>query len=491
MTAPVSGEFIQDVLSGSNITRTVYHNRLNWGLKYLNSNGLVNTTYTIQIYLRVVNFNSFYTRILDLSNGIEDNGIYFTNVNTPPPATSRCLNFYPYGNFGVCPFFDDHTYYLLTFTRSNITKLIDIYVNDQLFTSYNDAANFYVSTANKPVYIFRDDPVGFACEDGEANFAYLSFANYYSTQSEVASVYQDLNAFGNTADFSITPPNVCTGNPTTIIYTGNIPASAAQYNYTWNWNGGNVISGSGQGPFVVTWNSSGAKTIALNISGNDCGSVISNSKQIIIDSANRITFDTSICAGNSFNGHSNSGTYLDTIANGSACAVIRTTNLHVLGTPVPDLGSTTTLCIGDSIRLSPGVFDSYLWQDGSTQSSYTVSKAGLYSVTVSTKCGNASTQVQVTEMRCSLYFPNAFTPNKDGKNESFKILTNFIFAEYNLAIYNRYGQKVFESSLSDRGWDGTYKNVNVETGTYVWVCSFRKSSSAQAELLRGTLVLVR
>ncbi|MEP6675356.1 MAG: gliding motility-associated C-terminal domain-containing protein [Ferruginibacter sp.] len=492
VTAPSTGMFISDALSPSTITRTVYHNNLNWGLRYTNTDSVIGNTYTIQIYLRVTNFNNAYTRIIDFSDGVQDNGIYFTNFNTPGPSSDRCLNFYPNGNFGICPYFNDHTYYLLTFTRNNVTKKIDIYVNDQLFTSYYDGANFYVGTAGKPVHIFRDDPVGFACEDGEANFAYLSFANFYSTQFDVSSVYQNLNTLVSTADFSLSASDVCPGKSITVNYTGNIPATALQYFYNWNWDGGNVISGSGRGPYVVKWNNTGTKTIILNITGTSCGAAISNSKQLTVTASGNVTqIDTTICAGTSAYGHSSTGTYSDTIHHPQECDSIRNINLKVISTTAPDIPATLVLCTGDSIILSPGDYDSYLWQDGSTQKTYTVKRPGMYSVTVSNKCIVTTSQAQVTESNCSIYFPNAFTPNKDGRNEQFKILTNRLFAQFNLAIYNRYGQKVFESASTEPGWDGSFKGSNAEAGSYVWICSFRTDAAAALQTMRGSILLLR
>jgi gliding motility-associated-like protein len=489
-TAATSGQFITDTIS-SNIIRPVYKNNLNWGLKYLNTNGVINKTYTIQLYIKVVNFNKFYTRIIDLSDGAQDDGIYFTNFNTPPPINNRCLNFYPNGNFGICPFFNDSTYYLLTFTRNDITKLIDIYVNDQQFTSFNDAAGFYTSTAGRPVHIFRDDPIGFACEDGEANFAYLSFANFYSSQADVSAVYQDLNALVNTVDFSASSTSVCTGEGIVFDYTGNIPVSASQYTFNWNWNGGAVISGTGRGPFVVQWNTTGPKNIILTISGGGCASNLTNNKQITITQGLRTEIDTSICLGASYEGYSTTGQYIDTFIRPLQCDIIRIINLSIINLVPPNLGNTQALCVGDSIILNPGNYTSYLWQDGSVKNTFTVKKAGLYAVTVANKCTSAQAQVLVKDANCSIYFPNTFTPNKDGKNDKFKILTERIFYQYKLNIYNRYGQKVFESIKPEDGWDGKFNGNDSEQGTYVWVCSFKKSSVDVSQMLRGTIMLVR
>ncbi len=444
-TAPTAGEFIIDTISSNKIQRTVYHNNLNWGLKYLNADGVIEKSYTVQLYIKVVNFNMYYTRIIDFSNGKEDNGIYFTDFNTPPPAEERCLNFYPTGNFGTCPFFNNKTYYLISFTRNDLTKTMDVYVNDQLFTTYHDAADFYTSTKNKPVYLFRDDSIGFACEDGEANFAYLSFSNFYSSAADISSDYKNITRVANPNDFTIQSQPICKGQPVTINYSGDISGSDNSYKFKWNWDGGNVISGSNRGPYKVSWSNAGIKEIQLNITGGACPTSITNSKKISVMS----------------------------------------------DMPHPKFESVGNLCAGDSLVLSPGNFLSYLWQDNSMDSIYKVRTPGLYSVTVSNGCGSASAQINIAQSICDIFFPTAFTPNNDGLNDKFKILSDLHFSVFNLQIYNRYGQKIFESKNPSVGWNGKLNGQDQAQGGYVWYCKLKKSSSDKIQNLKGIVVLIR
>ncbi|UAY50930.1 T9SS type B sorting domain-containing protein [Ferruginibacter albus] len=584
-TAPTSGQFIKDKLSSSGPDRVVYHNNLNWGLRYANADGIIAKTYTVQLYIKVTNFNQYYTRIVDFSDAASDNGIYFTNYQTPAPTAERCLNFYPNGNYGACPYFNDHTYYLLTITRNDLTKKIDIYVNDQLFTTYNDVSNFYVSAAGKPIYIFRDDPLGFACEDGEANFAYLSFANFYSTQSDVAAVYNNINTIANTADFSINKTVACTGDNVSFNYAGDIPASVTGYTFTWNWDGGQVVSGNDRGPYTVRWNTSGTKNIQLNITGSGCFKTISNSKQVDIGNAANSYKDTTICQGYSFEGYTATGTYTKTFANALGCDSIRTVKLTVLpssstsldtticagetfeghsttgtftktftswngcdsiitikltvvsgasssidtsiceggsfeghtssGTYTkkiainsgcdsivrikltvkpsgqPSLGTTTVLCKGDSIVLSPGDYNSYKWQDGSTNKYFSVKQADTYWVEVSNECTQSRAEIQITEQDCNVYFPSAFTPNKDGLNELFKVSNTYGITEYNLAIYNRYGELLFQTKDPLKGWDGKYKGSAMPNGAYVWYCRYKMTTANKVNSLKGTVLVIR
>jgi len=73
-----------------------------------------------------------------------------------------------------------------------------------------------------------------------------------------------------TASFTLTSP-VCAGTNSIITYTGNADANAV---YTWNFAGGNVASGSGQGPFRVNWSAPGVETVTLTVADNGCTSPV-------------------------------------------------------------------------------------------------------------------------------------------------------------------------------------------------------------------------
>jgi gliding motility-associated-like protein len=84
-----------------------------------------------------------------------------------------------------------------------------------------------------------------------------------------------------------------------------------------------------------------------------------------------------------------------------------------------------------------------------------------YTVTVTNEAGctgTASITVTVFEPFCDerdIFFPNAFTPNNDGKNDVLLLRSNFV-TDLDLHIYNRWGEEVFKSNNINVGWDGTY-----------------------------------
>ena len=76
------------------------------------------------------------------------------------------------------------------------------------------------------------------------------------------------------------------------------------------------------------------------------------------------------------------------------------------------------------------------------------------------------------------YIPNTFTPDGNALNQTFKpvFTSGFDPYEYELLIFNRWGEIVFESNNSEAGWDGTYgvsSNKIVKSGTYVWKIFFK------------------
>jgi gliding motility-associated-like protein len=63
--------------------------------------------------------------------------------------------------------------------------------------------------------------------------------------------------------------------------------------------------------------------------------------------------------------------------------------------------------------------------------------------------------------------PNAFSPNNDGKNDVLYVRGNFIQTMY-FTVYDRWGQKMFETRNQNEGWDGTYKGKKLDPAVFGW-----------------------
>lgn len=133
----------------------------------------------------------------------------------------------------------------------------------------------------------------------------------------------------------------------------------------------------------------------------------------------------------------------------------------------------------------------YIWYFGSVDTShahqptYTYTEEGLYDIGLKVesinKCTDSIWKPEAVEvlLNCDMAFPNAFSPNGTENGGYYNIdipeTTNDIFhpifrniEEYNLQIFNRWGELVFESNELDKGWDGFYKGKLSKSDVYVW-----------------------
>jgi gliding motility-associated-like protein len=89
-----------------------------------------------------------------------------------------------------------------------------------------------------------------------------------------------------------------------------------------------------------------------------------------------------------------------------------------------------------------------------------------------------------------VFIPEVFTPNADNLNEIFKPFGVRFFSEYRFVIYNRWGEKVFESDQPAKGWDGTYKGLPATPGVYVYLLELVDSRNRRISE-KGTVQLLR
>lgn len=100
--------------------------------------------------------------------------------------------------------------------------------------------------------------------------------------------------------------------------------------------------------------------------------------------------------------------------------------------------------------------------------------------------------------------PNSFSPNDDGENDFFRVLTNVdadanfsngfeeggALAQIDLRVFNRYGQQVFRTTDVKEGWDGTYKGKAMNPATYTYILNFR-TIDGRSGSRKGNVTLFR
>lgn len=159
------------------------------------------------------------------------------------------------------------------------------------------------------------------------------------------------------------------------------------------------------------------------------------------------------------------------------CTLADTVEITLVDPPQLDLPSAVILCNNERLSLEVNQPNTKIvWNNSVENASFDLFRySGNLTVKASNACGEDSLNITVTEEICECYmwFPNAITPNGNNLNESFKPVPDCEkLRDYNLIIYSRWGEILFETDQLDDAWDATYKNIPVQEGVYMWLCTY-------------------
>lgn len=248
------------------------------------------------------------------------------------------------------------------------------------------------------------------------------------------------------ADFTISGQPFCTGKPVQVL------AAVAGIS-NWNWDLGNGNSSSAP-PFMHLYPVAGDYTVRL------------------------------------------------VTANAAGCySVPFTQNIHIATTPVVNAGADTAIRAGSAVVLNPVVLPAgtynYLWSPGTYLSSVSIlnpvstpiysTRYRLTATDIVSGC-TAEDDILVSAV-AGLFIPTGFTPNGDGKNDSWVIPGLALYPGSRVLIFNRGGQQLFESKdYTRQPWDGRYAGQAQPAGVYVYMIELNDSTK---KLVKGTFVLIR
>lgn len=155
------------------------------------------------------------------------------------------------------------------------------------------------------------------------------------------------------------------------------------------------------------------------------------------------------------------------------------------------------ICEGISHQISiPAYGQSYLWQTGQTSNAISITRAGNYGYSFIDVGGCTQTDTVYVSAKlpeAALYVPNTFTPNGDGINELFKVVGEEI-GEFQIQIFNRWGELLYESQDYLQGWDGTINNEGkyiVPDGVYPYVIEYKGICNADVIEKTGMVTVFR
>jgi gliding motility-associated-like protein len=94
------------------------------------------------------------------------------------------------------------------------------------------------------------------------------------------------------------------------------------------------------------------------------------------------------------------------------------------------------------------------------------------------------------DKRTDALFPTGFTPNGDNINDEFGPVNPRFLKNYELHIYNRWGEEIFSTTNPFEYWKGTYKDKEVEPGVYAYVARY-KNILNEEKVTKGNITLIR
>jgi gliding motility-associated-like protein len=156
-----------------------------------------------------------------------------------------------------------------------------------------------------------------------------------------------------------------------------------------------------------------------------------------------------------------------------------------------------TIYSGRSVQLIPQTNGTVTWQANPALSCTVCQTANaapttttiFYLLSQKNSCSlNDSIKVLV-KYSPYVYVPNAFTPDNNTLNDFFKVETN-ITSEITMQVFNRWGQKIFETKDARGGWDGKVNGLSQQAGTYVYVITY-KGNFTEMQTEKGSFLLLR
>ena len=191
--------------------------------------------------------------------------------------------------------------------------------------------------------------------------------------------------------------------------------------------------------------------------------------------------------------------------NGCVDTIIKQINIDITNQPTASFNfSPESPMVGDEIvfeNTSTNATD-YLWSFNNENNtsiinpSYIFNSVGNHSVLLlaynGTCIDSLAISINLTE-ELIFYVPNAFTPDNNRLNNVFlPIFTSgFDPNNYHLLIYNRWGEKVFETNDVYQGWSGLLNDKTVDGGVYIWKINFKSSNNDERLDYSGHVVLLK
>ena len=295
-----------------------------------------------------------------------------------------------------------------------------------------------------------------------------------------------------------TQTNVNCNSATTGSATVSVSGGIGSLTYSWTAGAGSSSSASGlaAGTYVVTVTDSvgcagtasvtitqpTAITASVAVTNATCGATDGTATATVNGGTGSYTYNWTPGSpiGDGTNAITNllPGSYTCTITDSLGCIQSVTGSVGSVGGPAVDAGTDVTIASGGSTVLTgiAGAGATFSWAPpgsltcdtcASTIASPTVTTIYILTVTQG-GCSSSDTVTVFVDVACGeIFVPNVFSPNGDNENDTLKVYGNCI-TDLEFVIFDRWGEKVFETDDPSKGWDGKVRGKKMDTAVFVY-----------------------
>ena len=307
-------------------------------------------------------------------------------------------------------------------------------------------------------------------------------------------------------------PTVDLGNDTSLCQGQNILLDATIPSATYLWSDGSTnatLDVSQSGTYWVE-----ATTCALvsgdsitvlvnplpNIVANASSTVVCEGQSLTLSGSGGLSYiwDNNVADGTPFIPVSDS-TYTVTGTDTNGCENTAQIFVAVVPNPIADAGADATIILGTSITLNGSGGGTYSWSPATSLSCSDCSNpiasplsTIVYFLTVidTNGCSNQDyVTITVVEPELELFIPNVFSPNGDGHNDLF-VVEGSGLNEFNIKVFDRWGQLIFESEDQNISWDGLHNGKQLNTAVFAYTLTFTDNLGDQ-QVMSGNVTLIK
>jgi gliding motility-associated-like protein len=189
----------------------------------------------------------------------------------------------------------------------------------------------------------------------------------------------------------------------------------------------------------------------------------------------------------------------------NSCSFIKPVDVTIKPVPIFSIADPATVTAPHTINItdvassSQDLLSYTYWSDAEATKEIirpsAINAAGVYYVKATDTAGCESilpVNVNIiTPYHPVIEYPNAFSPNKDGVNDGFRIKVYGSITFKTFRVYDRWGQLMFETKNPFEDWFGTKNNKDVPVGTYYWIMELVNNNNNDFYRKRGSITLLR